>query len=114
MEARPGAASVPLRMIDAAISLLDVVPVTGEESAETALERAAALARLADELGYVRVWYAEHHKMPGIGSTAPEGLTARAAAITRRVRGGSGGGMLPKHAPLVVGARWAALEGPLP
>ena len=51
-------------MLDVPISLLDVVPVTGDESAEAALERADALARQADELGYVRLWYAEHHKCP--------------------------------------------------
>jgi luciferase family oxidoreductase group 1 len=101
-------------MLDVAISLLDVVPVTGEESAEAALERAAALARLGDELGYVRLWYAEHHNMPGIASTAPEVLTARAASITGRIRVGSGGVMLPNHAPLVVAERWATLEGLFP
>ena len=97
-------------MLDVPLSVLDVVPVTGDESAEAALERAAALARLADELGYVRLWYAEHHNMPGIGSTAPEVLTARAASITGRIRVGSGGVMLPNHAPLVVAERWATLE----
>ena len=101
-------------MLDVPVSLLDVVPVTGDESAEDALERAAALARLADELGYVRLWYAEHHNMPGIGSTAPEVLTARAASITGRIRVGSGGVMLPNHAPLVVAERWATLEGLFP
>ena len=101
-------------MLDVPVSLLDVVPVTGDESAEVALERAGALARLADELGYVRLWYAEHHNMPGIGSTAPEVLTARAASITERIRVGSGGVMLPNHAPLVVAERWATLEGLFP
>jgi len=101
-------------MLDVPISLLDVVPVTGDESAEAALERAEALARQADELGYVRLWYAEHHTMPGIGSTAPEVLTARAASITGRIRVGSGGVMLPNHAPLVVAERWATLEGLFP
>jgi luciferase family oxidoreductase group 1 len=62
----------------------------------------------------VRLWYAEHHNMPGIGSTAPEVLTARAASITSRIRIGSGGVMLPNHAPLVVAERWATLEGLFP
>jgi luciferase family oxidoreductase group 1 len=101
-------------MVAVPISLLDVVPVTGEETAEAALERAAALARQADALGYVRLWYAEHHNMPGIGSTAPEVLTARAASITERIRVGSGGVMLPNHAPLMVAERWATLEGLYP
>ena len=98
-------------MLDVPLSVLDVVPVTGDEPAEAALERAAALARLADELGYVRLWYAEHHNMPGIASSAPEVLTARAASITGRIRVGSGGVMLPNHAPLVVAERLATLEG---
>jgi luciferase family oxidoreductase group 1 len=101
-------------MLGVAMSVLDVVPVTGDEYAEAALERAAALARLADQLGYVRLWYAEHHNMPGIGSTAPEVLTARAASITGRIRVGSGGVMLPNHAPLVVAERWATLAGLFP
>jgi luciferase family oxidoreductase group 1 len=101
-------------MLPVPISLLDVVPVTGGETAEGALGRAAAMARLADELGYVRLWYAEHHNMPGIGSTAPEVLTARAASITSRIRVGSGGVMLPNHAPLMVAERWATLSGLFP
>jgi luciferase family oxidoreductase group 1 len=101
-------------MLDVPVSLLDVVPVTADDTAESALERAAALARLADKLGFVRLWYAEHHTMPGIGSTAPEVLTARTASITERIRVGSGGVMLPNHAPLTVAERWATLEGLFP
>ena len=86
-------------------SSLDVVPVTGDETAEAALEHAGELARLADGLGYMRLWYAEHHNMPGIGTTTPEVLTARAASMTERIRVGSGGVMLPNHAPLMVAER---------
>ncbi len=92
------------------VSLLDVVPVTGDEPAGEALDRARHLARLADQLGYVRLWYAEHHNMPGIASTAPEVLVANAAAITGRLRVGSGGVMLPNHSPLTVAERYATLE----
>jgi luciferase family oxidoreductase group 1 len=101
-------------MLGVPISLLDVVPITGDETAEAGLERAAVLARQADGLGYVRLWYAEHHNMPGIGSTAPEVLTARAASITERISVGSGGVMLPNHAPLTVAERWATLEALFP
>jgi luciferase family oxidoreductase group 1 len=92
------------------LSVLDVVPVTAADSAADALARAGRLARLVDELGFVRLWYAEHHNMPGIGSTTPEVLTAHAAAITERVRVGSGGVMLPNHSPLTVAERYATLE----
>jgi luciferase family oxidoreductase group 1 len=92
------------------LSVLDVVPVTSEETAVDALARAGRLARLVDELGFVRIWYAEHHNMPGIGSTTPEVLTAHAAALTGRIRVGSGGVMLPNHSPLTVAERYATLE----
>ncbi len=92
------------------VSLLDVVPVTADEPASAALDRARGLARLADALGYTRLWYAEHHNMPGIASTAPEVLVANAAAITERLRVGSGGVMLPNHAPLTVAERYGTLE----
>ena len=92
------------------VSLLDVVPVTARESSADALDRARELARLGDQLGYHRLWYAEHHSMPGIASTAPEVLVANAAAITRRIRVGSGGVMLPNHSPLTVAERYATLD----
>jgi len=92
------------------LSVLDVVPVTADETAVEALARAGRLARLVDALGFVRIWYAEHHNMPGIGSTTPEVLTAHTAAITERIRVGSGGVMLPNHSPLTVAERYATLE----
>jgi luciferase family oxidoreductase group 1 len=92
------------------ISLLDVVPVTGGESSVDALNRARRFAVLGDEIGCRRLWYAEHHNMPGIASTAPEVLIANAAALTRRIRVGSGGVMLPNHAPLTVAERYCTLE----
>jgi luciferase family oxidoreductase group 1 len=92
------------------LSVLDVVPVTAGEPAAAALARAGRLAQLVDRLGFVRLWYAEHHNMPGIGSTTPEVLAANAAAITERIRVGSGGVMLPNHSPLTVAERYATLE----
>jgi luciferase family oxidoreductase group 1 len=92
------------------LSVLDVVPVTSADTAVEALARAGRLARLVDELGFTRIWYAEHHNMPGIGSTTPEVLTAHTAAITERIRVGSGGVMLPNHSPLTVAERYATLE----
>jgi luciferase family oxidoreductase group 1 len=92
------------------LSVLDVVPVTSADTAVEALARSGRLARLVDELGFTRIWYAEHHNMPGIGSTTPEVLTAHTAAITERIRVGSGGVMLPNHSPLTVAERYATLE----
>jgi luciferase family oxidoreductase group 1 len=69
-----------------------------------------ALARLADRLGYTRYWLAEHHGMPGIASSAPEILIEHLASATTRIRVGSGGIMLPNHAPLRVAEAFHTLE----
>jgi luciferase family oxidoreductase group 1 len=105
MNSDPEDAALPVPL-----SVLDVVPVTSADTAVEALARAGRLARLVDELGFTRIWYAEHHNMPGIGSTTPEVLTAHTAAITERIRVGSGGVMLPNHSPLTVAERYATLE----
>ncbi len=68
------------------------------------------LARRADELGFRRFWVAEHHNIPSVASTAPEVLIAHIAANTERIRVGSGGVMLPNHAPLAVAERFGMLE----
>lgn len=72
------------------------------------------LAKLADRLGYARYWFAEHHNMPAVASTTPPVLIASIAAQTERIRVGSGGVMLPNHAPLVVAEQFAALEALAP
>jgi len=97
-----------------ALSVLDLVPVrTGQTSAD-AVAASMTLARRADELGYRRYWFAEHHNMPAVASTAPAVLVAAAAARTDRIRVGSGGVMLPNHAPLIVAEQFAALEAMAP
>ncbi|WP_424937280.1 MULTISPECIES: LLM class flavin-dependent oxidoreductase [Bacteria] len=97
-----------------ALSVLDLVPVrTGQTSAE-AVAASLALAERADALGYRRYWFAEHHNMPAVASTSPPVLIAAAAARTRRIRVGSGGVMLPNHAPLIVAEQFAALEAVAP
>ena len=68
------------------------------------------LARLADKLGYTRYWFAEHHNMPGIASTTPELMIGLVAEATTRLRVGSGGVMLPNHAPLKVAEAYKMLE----
>jgi len=92
------------------LSVLDLVPVrTGQTSAD-AVAASVALAAIADELGYTRYWFAEHHNMPAVASTAPPVLIAAVAARTRRIRVGSGGVMLPNHAPFTVAEQFATLE----
>jgi luciferase family oxidoreductase group 1 len=74
------------------------------------VRRSLALAERLDALGYARVWYAEHHNMPAIASTTPATMVALAAERTRRIRVGSGGVMLPNHAPLQVAESFKLLE----
>jgi luciferase family oxidoreductase group 1 len=92
------------------LSVLDVAPVSGDSTPAQALAEATALAPLVERLGYHRLWYAEHHNMPGIASSAPDVLIANAGALTKRIRLGSGGVMLPNHAPMVVAERFGTLE----
>ncbi|MFC4137595.1 MULTISPECIES: LLM class flavin-dependent oxidoreductase [unclassified Microbacterium] len=97
-----------------ALSVLDLVPVrTGQTSAE-AVGTSLALAQRADELGYRRYWFAEHHNMPAVASTTPPVLIAAAASRTKNIRVGSGGVMLPNHAPLIVAEQFGALEAIAP
>ncbi|GAT74198.1 coenzyme F420-dependent N5,N10-methylene tetrahydromethanopterin reductase [Microbacterium sp. HM58-2] len=97
-----------------ALSVLDLVPVrTGQTSAE-AVAASLSLAETADRLGFRRYWFAEHHNMPAVASTTPPVLIAAAAARTRQMRLGSGGVMLPNHAPLIVAEQFAALEAIAP
>jgi luciferase family oxidoreductase group 1 len=104
------AAAAASPVLGVPLSVLDVAPVTTDSSAPAALAEATELAALVDRLGYLRLWYAEHHNMPGIASSAPEVLIANAAARTSRIRVGSGGVMLPNHSPLVVAERFGTLE----
>jgi luciferase family oxidoreductase group 1 len=92
------------------LSVLDLVPVGTGSTASEALRHTVRLARLADGLGYARYWFAEHHSMPSIASSAPEILIGHVAAATDRIRVGSGGIMLPNHVPLQVAERFHTLE----
>jgi len=97
-----------------ALSVLDLVPVRSGQTSTQAVAASLALAQRADQLGYRRYWFAEHHNMPAVASTTPPVLIAAAAARTSRIRVGSGGVMLPNHAPLVVAEQFAALEAIAP
>ncbi|MFE6965427.1 LLM class flavin-dependent oxidoreductase [Agromyces sp. NPDC057679] len=96
------------------LSVLDLVPVRSDQSSRGAVAASVRLAQLADRLGFTRYWFAEHHNMPAVASTTPPVLIAAIAAQTERIRVGSGGVMLPNHAPLVVAEQFAALEALAP
>ena len=97
-----------------ALSVLDLVPVRSDQTTGDALAATVSLARTADDLGYRRYWLAEHHNMPAVAATNPPLLIAMVAAATARIRVGSGGVMLPNHAPLVVAEQFALLEAAHP
>jgi luciferase family oxidoreductase group 1 len=89
---------------------LDLSILNAGQTSAAALATTTALAQRADELGYERCWVAEHHNMPTVACTTPPVLIAHLAASTARIRVGSGGVMLPNHAPLVVAEQFAMLE----
>ena len=96
------------------LSVLDLSPVGSGSTAAQALRNTLDLARFADGLGFTRYWIAEHHNMPMIASSAPEIMIGQVAAATSRIRVGSGGIMLPNHAPLMVAERFKILEALYP
>ncbi len=101
-------------MSQLSLSVLDLVPVRTDQATSDALAATLALARTADELGYHRYWLAEHHNMPAVAATNPPVLIGLVASATERIRVGSGGVMLPNHAPLVVAEQFALLEAAYP
>ena len=96
------------------ISVLDLVPLVEGDSSIDALRNATELARAVDRFGYHRLWYAEHHNMPGVLATTPEIMIAQAGYVTKRIRLGSGGVMLPNHSPLKVAESYKLLEAMYP
>jgi luciferase family oxidoreductase group 1 len=96
------------------LSVLDLSPVAAGSSGAQSLRNSLDLATVAERLGFTRYWVAEHHNLPSIASTAPEIMIGQIAAITKRMRVGSGGVMLPNHAPLMVAERFKVLEALFP
>ena len=82
------------------LSVLDLVPVRTDQTTSDALAATVRLAQTADRLGFTRYWLAEHHNMPAVAATSPPVLIALLAGRTEQIRLGSGGVMLPNHAPL--------------
>jgi luciferase family oxidoreductase group 1 len=96
------------------LSVLDLSVVTTETRPAAALRNSIDLARHVDGLGYVRYWLAEHHNLASVASPAPDVMIGQIAAVTKNLRVGSGGVMLPNHAPLVVAERFKMLEALFP
>ena len=95
-------------------SMLDLVPITQGDDARTALNNALDLARHAEMWNYHRYWVAEHHNMPGIASSATAVVIGHIAGGTQTIRVGSGGVMLPNHAPIVVAENFGTLASLYP
>ena len=91
-------------------SILELAPVRDDKSIAFSLQHALELAQKAEELGYERLWLAEHHNMDGIASSATAVLLGYLLANTKHIKLGSGGIMLPNHAPLVVAEQFGTLE----
>src|SRR6204780_2223607 len=96
------------------LSILDLAPIGRGQTAADSFGASVALAQRAEQLGYKRVWYAEHHNMASIASSATSVLIAHVGAHTETIRVGSGGVMLPNHAPLVVAEQFGTLDALYP
>ncbi len=107
MSTTPSAIRVPL-------SILDLVSVSTGQSVADAIEASMQSVEAADELGYRRAWFAEHHNTAAVASSATAVLVGQAAARTRRIIVGSGGVMLPNHAPLMVAEDYGTLGAMFP
>lgn len=92
------------------LSLLDLTPIVAGSTPGEAVQLSVELALLADQLGYHRAWYAEHHNSPGLASGSPEIMIEHVASRTARIRVGAGGVMLPNHAPLRIAETFRLLE----
>ena len=97
-----------------AVSVLDLVGMRAGESAGGAIARSVDLAQHIEQLGYKRYWLAEHHSIAGLACSATPVLIGHVAAATKTIRVGSGGVMLPNHAPLVVAEQFGTLEALYP
>ena len=98
----------------ARLSILDLAPIARGQTAGDSFAGSVALAQRAEELGYERVWYAEHHNIASIASSATSVLIAYVGAQTRTIRLGAGGIMLPNHAPLTIAEQFGTLAAMYP
>ncbi|WP_306980224.1 LLM class flavin-dependent oxidoreductase [Alkalicoccobacillus murimartini] len=98
------------RFKDTPLSVLDLAPITQGSNASETFKRSLDLAQKADDWGFNRYWLAEHHNMPGIGSSATSIIINHIAQGTKHIRVGSGGIMLPNHAPLMIAEQFGTLD----
>jgi luciferase family oxidoreductase group 1 len=96
------------------LSILDLAPIRRGETAGDSFAASVELAQQAEQLGYERVWYAEHHNIAGIASSATSVLIAHIGAHTKTIRLGAGGVMLPNHAPLTIAEQFGTLDAMYP
>jgi luciferase family oxidoreductase group 1 len=96
------------------LSILDLAPLARGETVAGSIAASVALAQAAEESGYERVWYAEHHNMPSIASSATSVLIAHVGAQTSTIRLGAGGIMLPNHSPLTIAEQFGTLDAMYP
>ncbi len=93
----------------ARLSVLDLAPINEGGTAQDSFKTSVALAQTAEKAGFHRYWFAEHHNMPGIASSATSVIIGHVANATNTIRVGSGGVMLPNHAPLVIAEQFGTL-----
>src|ERR671917_156160 len=96
------------------LSVLDLAPISRGKTPGESIAASVALAQRAEQSGYRRVWYAEHHNMPTIASSATSVLIAHVGAHTSHIRLGAGGVMLPNHSPLTIAEQFGTLESMYP
>jgi len=92
------------------LSILDLAIIGSDQTAADAFANSVALAKQAEDHGYRRVWYAEHHNMSAVASSSPSVLIAHVANHTSTIRLGAGGVMLPNHSPLTIAEQYGTLE----
>ncbi|GLU45269.1 LLM class flavin-dependent oxidoreductase [Allomuricauda sp. NBRC 101325] len=97
-----------------AYSILELATVPKGSSLQAVYQNAVALAQAAEEAGYNRIWFAEHHNMPAIASSAPQILIGYVAQATSKIRVGSGGIMLPNHSPFIIAEQFGTLGNLFP
>jgi luciferase family oxidoreductase group 1 len=103
-------ASLDIAVVFVPLSIFDLALVGAGQTPREALSASVKVAQLAEAKGYRRIWYAEHHNIPAIASSATSVVIAHVAAHTRTIRLGAGGIMLPNHSPLVIAEQFGTLE----
>lgn len=99
-----------IQLADIPVSVLDLAPIVAGDTLTDSFRKILELAKVAEKCGYYRYWFAEHHNMENIASAATSILIGYAAGGTSRIRVGSGGVMLPNHAPLIIAEQFGTLE----